>query len=164
MHQRHPFFCDKGRSGGLPMNALDRFHSYVHHAEGCWEWRGRKLAKTGRAYFQHEGKRHIAARWLWSAMFGTIPNGQCVLHKCDNPSCVNPLHLFLGTQLDNIKDRDKKGRNRLRYNVCKNGHTLTVESVRLYGPGGKWRACRKCLADGMRRYREKLKTSSKGKP
>lgn len=56
---------------------------------------------------------------------GDIPQGYKVLHKCDNPLCVNPNHLFIGTQLDNIKDRDMKGRQRNKSSAKKLGYVST---------------------------------------
>ena len=73
----------------------------------CWEWKAFKFKGYGRFYLN--GK-HYAHRASWNLYNGQIPKGMCVLHHCDNPGCVNPEHLFLGTQLDNIKDMIKKGR------------------------------------------------------
>lgn len=50
-------------------------------------------------------------RFSWFLEKGAVPKNMCVLHKCDNPSCCNPNHLFLGTNMDNVKDRVKKGRS-----------------------------------------------------
>jgi len=76
----------------------------------CWEWLG---AKDYGGYGQVRiwGKQMKAHRASWEFFFGPIPNGLSVLHKCDNPSCVNPYHLFLGDQCDNITDCVIKGRH-----------------------------------------------------
>lgn len=57
-----------------------------------------------------KNKNHFAHRLAWSLINGPIPNGMRVCHKCDNPPCFNPLHLFLGTDADNAHDRDRKNR------------------------------------------------------
>lgn len=80
-------------------------------ASGCWDWIAAKN-KKGYGYIKLRKKRknEMAHRMSWLLFKGDIPNGLYVLHKCDNPSCVNPDHLFLGTQNDNMKDMAKKGR------------------------------------------------------
>lgn len=75
----------------------------------CWEWKGFKLPSGyGRKMYQSEEK--YAHRVAYIITFGEIPQGFCVCHKCDNPSCCNPNHLFLGTAADNARDRSEKGR------------------------------------------------------
>ena len=81
----------------------------------CWEWRGRRKHGKTYGFFRvggRQGRTLIASRVSWMLTHGPIPNGMCILHRCDNPPCCNPAHLFLGTQLDNIRDRDRKGRQR----------------------------------------------------
>lgn len=76
---------------------------------GCWLWTGR-MGNTGYgSVFYH--KTIGAHRASWKLYRGKIPNGLYVLHKCDTRPCVNPEHLFLGTQSDNMKDMVKKGRS-----------------------------------------------------
>lgn len=83
--------------------------------------------KRGYGYTWHKGKTAYAHRVAYEEAFGPIPEGMCVLHKCDNPSCVNIDHLFLGTNDDNVKDRNKKQRQAFG---IKNGRTkLTEHSV-----------------------------------
>ena len=78
---------------------------------GCWEWQlscgrgGYGAAAGGRS-----GAREKAHRKAYNAFVGPIPDGLCVLHKCDNPKCCCPDHLFLGTQADNMRDKSAKAR------------------------------------------------------
>lgn len=76
----------------------------------CWLWLG-----TLYGNFQYprmwDGYRTLGGhRFSWELQCGPVPDGQLVLHKCDTPACTNPQHLFLGTVLDNVRDRDLKGR------------------------------------------------------
>lgn len=77
----------------------------------CWVWVAGK-SKYGYGYFCPQGKQMIGAhRFSWEQSNGPIPSGLCVLHTCDNPPCVSPYHLFLGTRHDNTDDMVSKQRN-----------------------------------------------------
>lgn len=75
----------------------------------CWEWMGGKT-KDGYGSIGDNWKKIYTHRLVWELVNGPIPNKLCALHKCDNPGCCNPDHLFLGTKGDNIRDCIKKCR------------------------------------------------------
>ena len=84
--------------------------------DDCWEWTAAKN-RFGYGQIRISGKTVLAHRASWELANGSIPKGRgyhgtCVLHHCDNKTCVNPKHLFLGTQADNIHDMERKGRQR----------------------------------------------------
>lgn len=88
---------------------LERVWERVAFGPGCWEWQGgRDLKGYGRVTVGT--KRKKAHRVIWELANGPIPDGMRVCHHCDNPPCVRPDHLFLGTDKDNADDRDAKGR------------------------------------------------------
>jgi len=80
---------------------------------GCWIWMGR-WGKNGYGTHEQGNRREYAHRSSWKMYRGPIPVGLSVLHSCDTPPCVNPAHLFLGTDADNGRDRDQKGRHGYR--------------------------------------------------
>lgn len=80
----------------------ERYESRVIRKEGCWDWSGFKIKGYGRV--RNNGKETYAHRAAYVLFVGPIKEGLMVLHKCDNPSCSNPDHLYLGTYVDNMKD------------------------------------------------------------
>ena len=92
---------------------IDRFNKYceVNVTSGCIEWNG--TIRTGYGRFYLNGKWWTAHRASWTIHNGPIPAGLLVLHKCDNKGCVNPEHLFVGTQRDNVLDMFKKRRHKI---------------------------------------------------
>lgn len=98
------------RRKGLSQN----FWARVDRTEECWVWNGPRLKGNRYGLLQRHYHKVYAHRVSWEMHFGPIPNGLFVLHRCDNPPCVRPDHLFLGTQTDNMADMNAKGRHARR--------------------------------------------------
>lgn len=78
--------------------------------EGCWQWQGR-VSPSGYVPVSHNNRRDYLHRVVAEMAYGPIPEGKVVMHRCDNPACVNPKHLRIGTQADNVRDMFEKGRD-----------------------------------------------------
>lgn len=170
----------------LTERELLRFDSFVDKPEqwsSCWIWKGSKIG-GGYGWMKIRGINYPAHRISWTIHYGQIPDGLFVLHNCpggDNPACVNPDHLWLGTALDNNRDARDKGRyanrqteehkDKLRISAklaskahsekcrsmkyCPNGHEYTPDNSYFYK--GR-RQCRKCRNNAAMRLRQRWRT------
>jgi hypothetical protein len=96
------FWARVSRNGPVPPHRPDLGQ--------CWVWT--KTLRKGYGWFYSTSRGIGAHRYSWQLHSGPIPRGMCVCHACDNPRCIRPSHLFLGTRADNNRDRDAKGRQR----------------------------------------------------
>lgn len=138
------------RFGVIAMTLEERFWQKVVKTDACWLWAGARSGtmKYGYLHFGSKTERSpkAAHRVSWEIHRGQIPEGIWVLHRCDNPKCVNPDHLFLGNRTDNMRDAAAKGRictiGHARLTHCKRGHEFTSDNT--YRDSKGHRRCRAC--------------------
>ena len=113
----------------------------VNPASGCWEWTGTKTKGYGRLCIGNRRKnRHrfvYAHRLAYETWVGPIPDGYFVCHRCDNPPCINPQHLFIGTNRENVLDSMEKGRRYIPVGEKQGKAKLTEQNVR----EARWERC-----------------------
>jgi len=114
----------KGQYAREPIET--RFFNSVDKTDTCWLWTS-AIDGTGRGTIKYNGKSTGAHRVSWILHNGEIPLGLSVCHECDNPVCVNPKHLFLGTHKDNMQDMTSK--NRQAKGVKQGSSKLSPEDV-----------------------------------
>lgn len=120
-----------------PAEYPSHFWSRVKQEGKCFVWTGSTWDGYGSVGFR--GKVERTHRVAWILTYGLIPKNKCVLHKCDNPPCVRPSHLFVGSRLDNNRDREAKGRG-----VYTSGEDCSWSKLRW----GSVRAIRKLYGSG----------------
>jgi hypothetical protein len=119
---------------------------------GCWSWTAAKTTPGGYGSLRVSGKARYAHRLVYPLTGRQIPRGKHVLHHCDNPACVRPSHLYVGTASDNAKDawersfKIKKGER----THCPHGHELA--GTNLYVNRNGHRVCRECQRAARRRF------------
>ncbi len=135
----------------INQGARQRFFAKFTRGEGCWEWTG-ATGQHGYGQLRIAGRLHTAPRIMFYLTRGYLP--ACVCHRCDNPGCVNPTHLFGGTHSDNMRDCVRKGRHHWTARThCPRGHEYGQENTR---QTKHQRVCRQCVLDNY----EKTKTAT----
>src|SRR5712664_4432062 len=116
-------------------------HYSISALSGCIIWTG-AIDGGGYGRIRLRGRLEMAHRMSFIVHNGDIPEGMLVCHSCDVRPCINPNHLFLGTNQDNLQDASRKGK--LHVTVCKNGHPATPENRYVYPEGDSYcKACRR---------------------
>lgn len=125
--------------------------NYIIDPSGCWTFQGVKNGQGYGTIWSGDNRRQLAHRVAYRGAVGPIPPGMCVLHTCDNPSCVRPDHLRLGTKYDNNHDAIAKGRNaKCERNGAARLNSRQVSVIRkAYGPGVTMRFLAGCFGVGV---------------
>jgi len=115
---------------------------FTRPKSGCWEWAG-SINNSGYGSLTTNECRVLAHRLMYTLYYGVDPKKKYVLHLCDNPKCVRPNHLRLGTQSENLKESVKKNRHFESKKVsCPRGHQYDKENTYISPKGG--RVCKIC--------------------
>lgn len=149
-----------------------RFLDKVNKTSSCWIWIGADDGRKGYGRINVNGKTAKAHRISYELFNGEIKDNLNVLHKCDNPKCVNPDHLFLGTQKMNMADMYSKNRavhhlGESHHNgkkvLCIRGHEYSEDNTRIYikKSGSSYRYCKKCESERTARRRASRQQISK---
>ena len=121
----------------------------------CWEWKGARVKGGYGNRGIGGGRSALTHRLAYEWVYGPIPAGMHVLHRCDNPPCCNPAHLFLGTERDNALDKCRKGRHHSQKKThCPSGHPYYGANL---GTDGTDRTCRECKRLAAQRWRLRQK-------
>lgn len=130
---------------------------------GCYIWMYKVAGPMKYGVVYVNGREVYAHRRAWELTYGPIPLGMQVLHRCDTPPCINPEHLFLGTQSDNMRDKVRKGRDHnVRKTSCPQGHPYDEANTIRFPSRPNGRYCHACNIEKARLYR-KMKSMSRGK-
>jgi hypothetical protein len=114
----------------ISQKAKARFErKFAETESGCWQWTACRN-KYGYGQVGYQYSTHTAHRFSWQIYRGEITDGKHVLHRCDNPACVNPAHLYLGSHQDNMLDRDARGRRRAPSGERNGNSKLREDQVR----------------------------------
>lgn len=99
------------------MTLKERFDQYIYYSlDGCHYWIGAiSIYRDIRGHFSFKGRNNLAHRVAYEIYKGSVPDKLQVLHTCDNTICVNPDHLYIGTQKDNMRDMMRKGRHKSQF-------------------------------------------------
>lgn len=103
--------------------------SSPHVKTPCWTWSGTRHKENGYGGFYADGRLNRAHRWIFQKRFGSLPQEILVCHKCDNPPCVRPSHLFMGNKSTNILDSIAKNRFQVKKGEAHGSSKLTLEQV-----------------------------------
>lgn len=142
------------------------FWAHVRKEQDCWIWTGARHP-FGHGLFMWEGKNQYVHRISWQLHKGPIPDGLYVCHTCDNPPCVNPDHLWIGTCGDNLRDMAAKGRHAKpmsKITHCPQGHEYSKDNTRITIRKDRnlavERSCKTCALERTRQWRAQCRLSS----
>lgn len=123
----------RGAFAGLPVGVppMTRYESYVDRAAGldeCHPWTG-TLNEYGYGQIRVEGRMWLAHRWAYVQLVGALTKKEVVRHSCDNPACQNLRHMLKGSQADNVRDRQERGRGRWSHGDTHHSAKLTAADI-----------------------------------